>query len=66
MITIGFRQVTYNVGEADGVVTLFVAVRTGVLDDGVDVRLYTGDDTAGGMDAPIMWICQGYSCLQMG
>ncbi len=57
---------TYDVEEADGSVTLFVEVRFGVLDDDVDVRLYTGDDTAGGMDAPIMWICQGYSCLQMG
>ncbi len=53
MITIGFRQVIYNAGEADGSVTLFVEVRFGVLDDDVDVRLYTGDDTAGGMDAPL-------------
>ncbi len=53
MITIGFRDVTYTAGEADGSVTLVVEVRFGVLDDDVDVRLYTGDGTAGGIDAPL-------------
>ncbi len=56
MITIGFRQVIYNAGEADGFVTLLIGIRSGsigVLDDDVNVRLYIGDDTARGMDSPL-------------
>ncbi len=38
----------YNVGESDGTMTLRIGVIYGTLADDIQVRLYTGDDTAQG------------------
>ncbi len=45
-VTIGFEQTSYIVNEGDGVVTVMVVIFSGMLDQDIDVRLFTTDDSA--------------------
>ncbi len=45
-MTIGFEETSYIVNEGDGVVTVMVVLFSGMLDQDIDVRLFTTDDSA--------------------
>ncbi len=45
-VTIGFEQTSYIVNEGDGVMTVVVVIFSGMLDQDIDVRLFTTDDSA--------------------